>query len=141
RSREEAMDRAEVFFRMVGSRGLDADLDTVRERAGHAYDRCSYPPGFVRQLAAVLAAPRRADALRHVRVPGLVIHGSRDPLIPVGGGIATAAAIPDAELRIVEGMGHDLPEGVWPLVIDGIASLAQRGSAAATFSGGKLSKS
>ncbi len=51
-------------------------------------------------------------------MPCLVIHGADDALVNVSGGRATAAAIPDAELLVVDGMGHDLPRAVWPQLID-----------------------
>ncbi len=51
----------------------------------------------------------RTAELGELRVPSLIIHGDEDPLIPMSGGEATAAAIPDAKLMIVKGMGHVLP--------------------------------
>ena len=47
--------------------------------------------------------------LEKLKVPSLIIHGDEDPLVPVAGGKATADAIPNAELMIVKGMGHVLP--------------------------------
>lgn len=47
-------------------------------------------------------------------VPTLVMHGEADPLITVSGGIATAKAIPGAELITFPGIGHDMPEALWP---------------------------
>ena len=35
--------------------------------------------------------------------------------------MATAEALPGAKLEIVEGMGHDLRPGLWPLLVDAIA--------------------
>ena len=52
-----------------------------------------------------------------------MIHGVADPLITVSGGRATAAAIRDAELLEIDGMGHDLPEQIWPTVVDRIVEL------------------
>ena len=60
-----------------------------------------------------------------------MIHGAADPLIDPSGGRATAAAIAGAELIEIEGMGHDLPRGAWPRIIDGIATAAARAGAAA----------
>jgi pimeloyl-ACP methyl ester carboxylesterase len=57
-----------------------------------------------------------------VRVPTLVIHGADDPLIQVSGGHATAAAIADAELLVINGMGHELPRQLWPQVVERISS-------------------
>jgi pimeloyl-ACP methyl ester carboxylesterase len=126
-SREEAMDRAEAFYTICGSTGFERDVSGIRERAGRAYERCFYPQGFVRQMAAIFATGSRQQALKFVRAPTLVIHGSVDPLILPRGGRATAAAIPDSRLEIVEGMGHDLPRGAWPRIIDAITSNARRG--------------
>jgi pimeloyl-ACP methyl ester carboxylesterase len=125
RSKEEAMDRAATFYGVVGSKGFPQDADGVRERAGRAYDRCFYPRGFVRQMAAILASGSRLESLRYTRVPTCVIHGSVDPLIFPAGGRATARAIPNARFELIEGMGHDLPRGAWPQIIDAIVSNAR----------------
>jgi pimeloyl-ACP methyl ester carboxylesterase len=39
-------------------------------------------------------------------VPTLVIHGSRDAIVPLPVGTATAAAIPGAALVVIAGAGH-----------------------------------
>jgi pimeloyl-ACP methyl ester carboxylesterase len=89
------------------------DLEAVRELAGRTYDRGVHPAGTARQLAAIIASPDHTPDLRRLAVPTVAIHGSEDPLIDRSGGEATAAAVPDAELLIIEGMGHDLP--AWAL--------------------------
>ena len=53
-------------------------------------------------------------------MPFLVIHGEEDPLVTVSGGKATAAAVPEARLMLIPGMGHDLPEAKWDQIIDAI---------------------
>jgi hypothetical protein len=45
--------------------------------------------------------------------------------MPVGGE-ATASAIPGAELRIIPGMGHDLPPGLYDIFVDAITAAASR---------------
>ncbi len=87
-----------------GSTAYDEDLQ--RELAGRAFDRGLYPEGFFRQMAAILAAEGRRDALRQVRVPTLVIHGDCDTVIPLAHGQDTADAIPGARLRVIAGLGH-----------------------------------
>jgi pimeloyl-ACP methyl ester carboxylesterase len=42
----------------------------------------------------------------------LVIHGDKDPMVPLKGAKDTARRIPNARLEIIEGMGHDLPEAL-----------------------------
>ena len=71
-------------------------------------------------------APHRTADLAEVAVPALVVHGAQDCLVDVSGGRATAAAIPGAELLVVDGMGHDLPRAVWPEIIDRISALVAR---------------
>ena len=92
--------------------------------ARRAFRRGLNPRGFARQLAAVMATGDRTWALRRVRTPTYVVHGSVDPLIPPTGGRATARAVRNARLEIIRGMGHDLPAEVWPIIADGVADLA-----------------
>jgi pimeloyl-ACP methyl ester carboxylesterase len=125
RTREEAMERSVAVGRVIGSTGFVRDEEAVRERAGRAFDRGVNPDGFARQLAAVCASGDRTEALRSLDVRTLVVHGEDDPLISVSGGIATAAAIPGAELWTVPGMGHDLPRGLWPELIARIGALVE----------------
>ncbi len=91
-----------------------------------AFDRCFYPAGVARQLAALIAGGSRKEALRTVTTPTLVIHGDQDPLARVEGGIDTAEAVPGAELMVIEGMGHDLPPALWPRIVDAIARHAAK---------------
>ncbi|HEY1510936.1 MAG TPA: alpha/beta hydrolase [Solirubrobacteraceae bacterium] len=124
--REGAIERTLQAYRVVGSPGFPFDEDGLRDRTGRAFDRAHDPPGVIRQLAAVAASGDRTERLRDVRVPTLVIHGREDPLAHVSGGEATAEAIPDAELVIYDGMGHDLPRALWPDLIDRIRRLCER---------------
>jgi pimeloyl-ACP methyl ester carboxylesterase len=124
--RDGNVERALRIFRTIGSPGFPFDEERVRGRAERSYDRCFHPAGAARQLIAIAASGSRRKRLADVRVPSLVIHGADDPLIPVECGVDTAAAIPGAELLIIEGMGHDLPRGVWPRVIDAIDALVHR---------------
>jgi pimeloyl-ACP methyl ester carboxylesterase len=126
RTREEALERAVAGSRVVGSPGYELDEAALRDRAGRAFDRAHDPVGVGRQFAAVLASPDRTPELRKLRVPTLVIHGRDDPLVRLSGGEATAAAIPGAELVVIDGMGHDLPRPLWPRITDLIVGLVER---------------
>jgi len=124
--RDGAIERSVSVFHTIGSPGFPFDEKMVRQHAARAFDRCFYPQGIMRQLAAILASGSRGEKLRELRLPALVIHGADDPLIPLAGGIDTAESIPGAEILIIEGMGHDLPEGAWPRIIDTICKLTER---------------
>ena len=112
---------------VIGSQGFDLDEQWLRERAGRAFDRAYDPGGVVRHAAAAAVASDRTKRLGSVTVPALVVHGSEDPLVDVSGGIATARAIPGSELMVIDGLAHDLPQGVWPQVADGVARTVRRG--------------
>jgi pimeloyl-ACP methyl ester carboxylesterase len=116
----------ERLFATIGSRGLPRDVDDLREIAIASYERDHDPAGSGRQLAAIIASGDRTAQLRTITAPTLVIHGSADPLVAPSGGRATARAIPGAELRMIEGMGHDLPRAAWPQLIDAIATHSLR---------------
>ena len=90
-----------------------ADDDRWRADAEEAFDRCFDPAGTRRQFLAVEASPPRAELLRKVELPVLVIHGDCDTLIGVEGGRRTAELIPGARLEVIEGMGHDYPPQMW----------------------------
>jgi pimeloyl-ACP methyl ester carboxylesterase len=124
--REGAVERAVDTYRVIGSPGFEFDETGLRERAALSFDRAHDPAGIARQLAAILTSPDRSADLAAISVPTLVIHGSHDTLIDVSGGRATAAAIPDCDLLVVDGMGHDLPREMWPEIIDRIRGLVAR---------------
>jgi pimeloyl-ACP methyl ester carboxylesterase len=110
--------------RIFGGALFDADRSATL--AGDHYDRCYNPDGSVFQMAAILASGDRTAALHAVRTPTLVIHGRMDSLVTLPGGEATAAAIPDADLLVLDEMGHDLPAPLWPAIVDAIATNAKR---------------
>jgi pimeloyl-ACP methyl ester carboxylesterase len=118
KSREEAVESAVKMFRHIGSHGFPFDEAWVREKAGASWDRDPTAGGVGRQLGAILKSGNRTAWLRKITAPTLVIHGDRDRMVHPTGGAATARAIPGARLETVRGMGHDLPEGAWPGLLD-----------------------
>jgi pimeloyl-ACP methyl ester carboxylesterase len=129
--REGSVEYTTRVFEAIGSRGLPFDKDRVRDMVARSYDRGHDPAGPGRQLGAIIASGDRTAELRTIRAPTLVIHGSKDKMVAKSGGIATAKAIPGARLKIVEGMGHDLPEAAWPQLVDAIAGHAHAADQAA----------
>jgi pimeloyl-ACP methyl ester carboxylesterase len=100
------------FFKLIGSPGFASDEDALRQRVQDSVRRSFHPAGTARQIAAVAADTRRADELRALKRPTLVIHGTDDPLVPFPCGQDVARRIPRAQLVGIRGMGHDLPDGV-----------------------------
>ena len=108
------------------------DEELARWRAEVSEARSFYPIGWLRQGMAMQATGDRTEALHAVRVPTLVIHGDNDSLVHVSGGEATAAAIPGAELLIIEGMGHVVDRRATDLVLDAFQQLAATAAPAST---------
>jgi pimeloyl-ACP methyl ester carboxylesterase len=126
RRRQEAVERAVNVFRVIGSPGYPFEERRVREIAGRSFDRGHSAAGVARQLHAITASGDRTGALHGVRVPTTVIHGDHDVLVRPAAGRATARAIPGARLRMIEGMGHDLPQQLWPTFVEEISATAGR---------------
>lgn len=126
REREAAIERVIKTFKTVGSPGYPFDEERVRELAGRSFDRGHNPAGIARQLHAITASGDRTPGLRNLDLPALVIHGKKDVLVNPSGGRATAKAIPGARLRLIEGMGHDLPRALWSTFAEEIAANAAR---------------
>ena len=125
RDREGYVERAAEVFGLVGSTGFPRDESYIRERAARSYDRGYDVRAGGRQLGAIVASADRTDQLRTIRAPTLVIHGTVDKMIRPSGGRATAKAIRGARLIEIEGMGHDLPRGVWQRLLDAISEHAR----------------
>ena len=104
-----------------------ADDARWRTDAERAFDRSFHPLGTGRQFLGIRASARRAEKLRSVAVPTLVIHGDKDTLIDQSGGRRVAELIPGARFALIEGLGHDYPPQLWDtwvgLVVDHIRSI------------------
>jgi pimeloyl-ACP methyl ester carboxylesterase len=67
----------------------------------------------------------RADGLRGLSLPTLVMHGDQDRLIDPSGGRRTAELVPGARFELIEGLGHDYPRELWAQWVKLVADHAQ----------------
>jgi pimeloyl-ACP methyl ester carboxylesterase len=121
--RESYVDGHVAGLRIWGSPEF-ADATRWRADAERAFDRAFTPRGTRRQFLAIQASGSRADELRSVAVPTLVIHGDHDSLIDISGGRRTAELIPGARFEVIEGMGHDYPPQLWRRWVDLVGEFA-----------------
>lgn len=126
-TRQGVIDRQVKSFQLVGSPGFPTPPEAIAESVARAYDRGYDPLGVARQAVATVASGDRTERLRKLDLPALVIHGLNDVMCDVSGGRATAAAIPNAKLVIIDGMGHNLPPGLWAEISGHIADIVQIG--------------
>ncbi|WP_339115571.1 alpha/beta fold hydrolase [Thioclava sp. GXIMD2076] len=68
--------------------------------------------GYLRQAMAITDSPDWVSGLGRLDLPALVVHGTTDPCLPLQLGQQAAARIPNAGLRIYEGLGHWISEEV-----------------------------
>ncbi|PVG81630.1 alpha/beta hydrolase [Nocardioides gansuensis] len=115
-----------LVWRLIGSPGYPGSPEERRARAEETWERGFSASGVLRQILAVLTQTNRRARLAEVKVPTVVIHGLADRMVHVSGGRATAAAIADAELLLLEGMGHDLPAGLFDTFTEAIRRNADR---------------
>jgi pimeloyl-ACP methyl ester carboxylesterase len=127
--REVLVEGAGAYAAAAGSERYPIDVEWMRWAAGEAYDRGPFPEGFSRQWAALLRAPERLDDLRGVTVPTLIFHGRDDDTCGWLAAVAMAEAMPQAELQVHPGMGHLIPPGLWPELVDGIVRTARHADA------------
>jgi pimeloyl-ACP methyl ester carboxylesterase len=91
------------YFDEAATRAL-AERDVARAR--------SYASTLVNHYAIESDKPARGG-FGDIAAPTLVVHGDHDPFLPLPHGEALRDAIPGAELLVLKGAGHDLPEPVW----------------------------
>ena len=117
-----------AFWQVIGSPSYPIAQESLRARAGETFDRGVSASGVMRHMLAVLTQPDRTQGLHTVGVPTLVLHGMADKMVHVSGGRATAAAVPGAELMLIDGMGHDMPPDLFDTYVGAIRRTADRAS-------------
>jgi proline iminopeptidase len=119
---QSVIDHLVGVFGVIGSPGFPIKREELREQLARNVRRGYHPSGVRRQLVAIIASGDRRKLLRKVAAPTLVIHGADDPLVPVDAGRDTARHIAGAKLMVIDGMGHDLPPALLPVLVEAIAA-------------------
>ena len=95
----------EILSYVVSQQFIDNNPDIVKQVI---VKRTEYPTplhGYTRQREAI-AGHNTYDRLPEIKAPTLVIAGDADKLVPVANSRILADRIPDAELVLLENMGH-----------------------------------
>ncbi len=108
--REAAIAQNRRAWVAVGGPHFDSAQVGLARRSKQAIDRGFPRDGFTRQLLAILHQQDRREALGKLDIPGLVIHGNADPLVPLAAGEETAKALKNGRLVVIDKLGHDLPD-------------------------------
>ena len=123
---EAYVDHAIKLWRLL--RGTDDAVEDAveRDRARRMLKRSVSVEAVRRQLIAVIRSRTWKSKLASITAPTLVIHGERDPLIPVEAGRDTARTAPNAKLLLLSDLGHALPASSWRRITAAIARHARR---------------
>lgn len=89
------------------------------------------PAGLARQQTVSLvghleSARYRLNNLATITAPTVVLQGTDDPLVPVVSAEDIVARVPGAELRLISGLGHDIPIELVSVFADAITAAAER---------------
>ncbi|MEO8080884.1 MAG: alpha/beta fold hydrolase [Caldimonas sp.] len=114
------------LYRLIGSPGYPPVEADLQERFTRSVRRAYRPAGLARQMVAIAADGDRTQLVETIQVPTHVIHGDADALVPLPAGRDLAARIRGATIDVIRGMGHDLPEALWPRFATGIEAVAAR---------------
>jgi pimeloyl-ACP methyl ester carboxylesterase len=120
------VDHVLAFSRRLSGPGQEFEEGAFKAMILEEVSRGIDPGGASRQLAAMVTAGDRRPALATISAPTAVIHGSDDPLIPVGCGLDTAASIAGAEFHLMQGMGHEIPSDRYRSIAGAIHRVAIR---------------
>lgn len=125
-TRDAIIDQSVATFGVIGTPGEDHNTNGMRDRITQSYDRSFNPAGVLRQMSAIVASGDFRKVTRGVKAPTLVIHGNKDPLVPIEGGQDIAKLVRGARMEVMDGMGHDVPPRFLPditkLMLDHFAS-------------------
>jgi pimeloyl-ACP methyl ester carboxylesterase len=130
RTKEGFVKNTKRVFEVIGSPGypMDGEREEFFERTLElTWERDHNPAGVARQLHAITSSGDRTKRLARISAPTTVIHGDKDPLVRPAAGRALARAIPGAEFRLIEGMGHDMPPALFGELADAVVETARRG--------------
>ena len=100
---------------LIGMEGRDLDTDEFREDVIANYNRAKDKAdgfGYARQLLAILASKNRIKRVKAIKVPTLIIHGERDPLIDVKNAYRMEKLIPNSKLIVIPNMRHLIEEEI-----------------------------
>jgi len=95
----------ELFPFLCNQEFIDNNPDIVEQFIAKAVEYITPPHGYTRQAEAIIGHDTY-DRLPTIKAPTLVIAGDADKIVPVENSRILASRIPNAELVILEKMGH-----------------------------------
>lgn len=106
-------------FRRLNGSTFPLDIEQLRITFIEAIEKRKgqNPRARFQQFCGIAASGSRLQELSSIKAPTLVIHGTKDPLIPPAHALIYTPKIPEAKMLWVEGMGHQLPKPVLDIIM------------------------
>ena len=104
-----------TFTSSIGSKYEYAKEDILKNMKSfieHGYNPYAYHSN------AINKSKSHSEELINISCPTLIINGSEDPLLPIDHGKALNKLIPQSELFIMDGVGHEIPEDLIPEITE-----------------------
>jgi len=118
--REAVIDHVIDLLRLFSGGSPHVDEAAMRDLVGRDVDRTvNIASSQIKHFVMDVGEPLR-NRLGEIGVPTLVVHGSEDPVFPLGHAIALEKEILVARLLTLEQTGHELPPAVWDVVVPAI---------------------
>ncbi|KAF0820940.1 Hydrolase, alpha/beta fold family [Bacillus sp. ZZV12-4809] len=102
---------------LAGSKPFEHER--MHKLAAREADRANHLPSRFNH-ALLQGGEEYYDKTDAIRVPVLIIHGTKDPALPYEHGLALRKAIPHAELVTLEGTGHEIHSEDWNQIINSV---------------------
>ena len=121
-------DRAAAIAALVGGERPFAgeypfDEGSKRAIAARVFERTTDLGTIMTNGPAMPGSAPWRERLGTIAAPTLILHGTVDPLFPIGNGEALAREIPGARLLPLDGMGHEYPpRPLWDTIIAAIVA-------------------
>lgn len=120
-NRDEALRAFVDEAHMMAGSAFPVDEAEVMSWAPLEYDRQRNILSFrYNTPIAETKTPAWRSSLPRITAPTLVIHGTKDPVLPFANAVAMMREIPGAKLISIEGMGHEIPRAAWPVIVPAI---------------------
>ena len=92
--------------------------EAEKDREQSIRDRGFYPESMQRHLMAIFKTGDRSAEVATITAPTLILHGADDGLVPPDHGRHTASLIQDSRFLLIEGMAHNMPEDIIPILVN-----------------------